>query len=547
MTRARQPGRGVLIAVLAAVILHLVLIQPNHPGAMTWGALRLFPLELPVLLLGLALVGDGRAGRWLRGALVVVLVLIVLLKGADFAMFTAFGRGFNPVGDMTLVGAGYNLLSGSIGAVGAVLAYVAAAGAVAGLGWALWWAMGVWARVPLRAAGPWLRRAAAATAVVFAAAGTWEAAAIMNRWQMPVDPPGAAFTARVAAERVRLVLRTMEDMQRFRVAAASDPFRGVDGLLDRIDRDVIVIFIESYGRASVEGPLYAATTRAVLEPAARALAARGFAMRSGYLTSSTRGGQSWLAHATFANGLRIGDQVRYRALLLSGREGLFHIAQRSGFRTAAVMPAITMAWPEGARKGFDQIFAAADLGYRGMPFNWVTMPDQYTLAAFDRLLRKAEGRPARLFAQVVLISSHAPWVPVPRMIDWETVGDGTVFNAMAAEGDPPDVVWRDRDRVRDQYRQAVAYALEAALGHALRTAEEMPLIMIVGDHQAAGFVAQEDRFDVPIHVIGPPALVERAADWGFVPGLIPPETQVPLPMEAMRDLFVRSFSTGVVP
>ena len=56
-------------AVLAALILHLVLIQPNHPGAMTWGALRLFPLELPVLLLGLPLIGDGRVGRWLRGRL----------------------------------------------------------------------------------------------------------------------------------------------------------------------------------------------------------------------------------------------------------------------------------------------------------------------------------------------------------------------------------------------------------------------------------------------------------------------------------------------
>ncbi len=534
-------------AVVAALLLHLVLIQPNHPGAMTWGALLLFPLELPVLLLGLPLIGDGRAGRALRVVLVAVLVLLVVLKGADFAMFTAFGRGFNPVGDLPLAAAGFNLLSGSVGVAGAVLAYALVAGVLIALGWALWWAMGVWARLPVFAARSGLRRAAGAVAMVFALAGAWEAAAIMNRWKMPFDPPGAAFTARVAAERVRLVLRTLDDLQRFRVAAAADPFRGLDGLLDRIDRDVIVVFIESYGRASVEGPLYAATTQGVLARAERALAAEGFAMRSGYLTSSTKGGQSWLAHASFANGLRINDQVRYRALLLSGREGLVHIAQRSGFQTAAVMPAITMAWPEGARKGFDRILAAADLGYRGLPFNWVTMPDQFTLAAFDRLLRKAEGRTGRMFAQVVLISSHAPWVPVPRLIDWEAVGDGTVFNAMAMEGDPPDVVWRDRDRVRDQYRQAVGYALEAAFGWAARTAEEMPLILVVGDHQAAGFVAQEERLDVPIHVIGPAALVERAAEWGFAPGLVPPETQVALPMEAMRDLFVKAYSSGAAP
>ena len=534
-------------AVLAAVILHLVLIQPNHPGAMTWGALRLFPLELPVLLLGLPLLGDGRGGRVLRGVLAAVLVLLVVLKAADFAMFTAFGRGFNPVGDLPLAAAGFNLLSGSVGVLGAVLAYGAIAGVLLALGWALWWAMGVWARLPILGARLWMRRSAGGVALVCAMAGVWEAAAIMNRWKMPFDPPGAAFTARVAAERVRLVLRTVEDLRTFRVAAMADPFRGQEGLLDRIDRDVVVVFIESYGRANVEGPLYAATTRAVLAGAERALAAKGFAMRSGYLTSSTKGGQSWLAHATFAKGLRINDQVRYRALLMSGREGLFHIAQRSGFETAAVMPAITMAWPEGRGMGFDRILAAADLGYRGWPFNWVTMPDQFTLAAFDRLLRKEAGRAGRLFAQVVLISSHAPWVPVPRMVDWDAVGDGTVFNAMAQEGDPPNVVWRDRDRVRDQYRQSVGYALEAAFGWAERTAEEMPLIVVLGDHQAAGFVAQEDRLDVPVHVIGPADLVEVAADWGFAPGLIPPEAQVALPMETMRDLFVNGYSSKGTP
>jgi hypothetical protein len=37
-------------------------------------------------------------------------------------------------------------------------------------------------------------------------------------------------------------------------------------------------------------------------------------------------------------------------------------------------------------------------------------------------------------------------------------------------GDPPDVVWRDRDRVRDQYRQAVDYALTVVFDYAARHA-----------------------------------------------------------------------------
>ena len=48
------------------------------------------------------------------------------------------------------------------------------------------------------------------------------------------------------------------------------------------------------------------------------------------------------------------------------------------------MPAITLAWPEAGCFGYDRVLAADDLGYRGRPFSWVTMPDQFTLAALER-------------------------------------------------------------------------------------------------------------------------------------------------------------------
>ena len=102
-------------------------------------------------------------------------------------------------------------------------------------------------------------------------------------------------------------------------------------------------------------------------------------MRSGFLTAPMVGGQSWLAHASLLSGLWIDNQGRYRALLASPRRTLLHLAQAAGWRTAAVMPAITLAWPEAGYFGYDRVLAAADLGYRGLPFNWVTMPDQFTL------------------------------------------------------------------------------------------------------------------------------------------------------------------------
>jgi hypothetical protein len=524
---------------LAALVLHLVLVQPNHPDAMAWDALFVFPLELPVILLALVALGSGGWSMWLRAGLVGALLLIAVLKAADYAMVTTLGRAFNPVADLPLVEAGLRLATGAVGPALTAAGVLAALLAVALLAAALWWATGVWARLDV-GRGP--ARAAAAAAVLFGGIAVAEIGDTMGRWTLPTSLPGTAFTARVGIERTLMARDTLADLRAFKEAAAQDPYAGRAGLLDGLDRNVLIVFVESYGRASLDTPLYAETHRVTLARSEAQLGDLGLSMRSGFLRAPTRGGQSWLSHATLANGLWIADQTSYGAALASGRQTLYHFAAASGFRTAAVMPQITLAWPESAVMGFDTVLAAQDLGYRGLPFNWVTMPDQFTFAAMDRLLQDgADDRP--LFAQIALGSSHAPWLPVPEMVEWDAIGDGEIFNPMAEAGDPPDVVWRDHDRVRDQYRQAVDYALRVVFDYAARHAEDPPLILVLGDHQAAAFVAQDDRPDVPVHLIGPSELVDRAASWGWTEGLLPAADTVPRPMDEMRDLLLDAYST----
>lgn len=506
----------------AAALIHLALVLPSAPMPAGDALLRIAP-ELPLVLLALACLG--RVGQV---AIAAVLALLAVQKIADLAMTAALGRPFNALADMTLIGSGLDLLADAAGRpalwAGSVAAAVAAA---AGL-WALWQACGVWSGGPVRSRGR--LGLAALAALSLTAAGS---------------DLGWHGNAPYARAKAALLHQTAQDLRQIRALAARDALAGADGLLSAIDRDVLVIFVESYGRASFDVPFHAERHLDRLRRAQRRLADAGLAMRSGFLAAPTRGGQSWLSHATFANGLWVADQARYGAVLASGRQGLFHHARRAGFRTAAVMPAITMAWPEAATMGFDRILAADDLGYRGRPFNWVTMPDQFTLAATDRLLRRSDD-PRQLFAQIALISSHAPWVPVPRLLPWDRVEDGRVFDAMAAAGDPPQAVWRDRDRVRAAYREAVDYSLETVLDYALIHAADPPLMIVLGDHQAAPWVAQDDSPDVAIHLIGPAALVDRAADWGLAPGLIPPAGSPALPMDRMRDLILRGFG-GHVP
>lgn len=532
----------VMPVILATVCLHLLLVQPNHPAAMTWGALAVFPLELPFVILALLALGTGRLGSVFRAILVAALIVIAILKTADFAMFNSLSRGFNPVGDLPLIVAGLRLLTGAVGVVPGILAVMAALIAIGLIAAAAWWATGVWARLSPSSKG--LRAAAASVAVLSAGVATAEIGNAMGRWQMPVSVPGAAFTARVAVERVRTARATLADLRVFKLAAASDPYARAQAetLLDLIDRDVVIVFVESYGRTSFDTPLFSDLHRPTLEAGEARLASLGLSMASGFLSSPTRGGQSWLAHATFANGLWVSDQTRYSAALVSGRQTLFHLAAASGFHTAAVMPQITLDWPEADFMGFETVLAAADLGYLGEPFNWVTMPDQFTFAALDRLLRDGP-RDRPLMVQLATGTSHAPWVPVPELIGWEDIGDGQVFNEMALAGDPPDVVWRDRDRVRAQYRLAVDYALQTVLAYAERHAEDPPLMIVLGDHQAAGFIALDERSDVPIHIIGPAHLVARTEGWGFGPGLIPQPDMPVLPMDQMRNLILGAFTS----
>ncbi|MGL4319832.1 MAG: sulfatase-like hydrolase/transferase, partial [Paracoccaceae bacterium] len=400
----------------------------------------------------------------------------------------------------------------------------------------LWWATGQWVGI-----AQWHRLGlvAASLALVLVVADIGQA---MRAISLPFSVPGAAFTARTGVERVIRTRNTLKGLANFRADLTADLAETLAKPLSRLTgREVLVVFIESYGRTSIDNPLYAPAHMAVLATGQDRIAASGLGMRSGWLTSPIEGGQSWLAHATLGSGLSIGNQMRHNALLASPRRTLWQVAQTAGYRTAAISPAITLPWPEAARLGFDLYVGRDQMSYAGLPFNWITMPDQFTLARFrDRL--PPDPRP--LFAQITLISSHAPWVPVPDILPWNQIGDGTEFNIMANRGDPPAVVWRDKDRVRRQYRASIAYSLTVVLDWAAGQAarERPPLILILGDHPPASFVSQIGNRDVPAHLIGPPEVLALLDGWGWTPGLLPTPDTPCWPMQDFRDQFLTSLS-----
>lgn len=123
------------------------------------------------------------------------------------------------------------------------------------------------------------------------------------------------------------------------------------------------------------------------------------------------------------------------------------------------------------------------------------------------------------------------------------MGAGEVFEEAAASGDPPEVVWQDEDRIRDQFRKAVDYSLQVVGSWAERQAGDPPLMIVLGDHEPARFVAGVDGYDVPIHVIGPADLVDRFEDLDWQEGMIPSADTPARRMDNLRDIFLRKLSS----
>src|SRR5262249_26567935 len=151
----------------------------------------------------------------------------------------------------------------------------------------------------------------------------------------------------------------------------------------------------------------------------------------------TFGGGSWLAHATLASGIRLDDPALHARLMSSGRKLLPSYFKDAGWMTIDIMPGVKAPPTEAAGWRFGREIFAAELGYHRPSFGWFAIPDQFTL---DRAtaIRSALGSKAPVFMQIVLVSSHIPFFPVPPYLDdW---GDCGVFATV------PPAEWEEINR-----------------------------------------------------------------------------------------------------
>ncbi|WP_410785239.1 CDP-alcohol phosphatidyltransferase family protein [Kribbella sp. C-35] len=521
--------RTTVTSALAVLLVWAALLVPDHTGDLSPAAFLRIPLEGLVFIV-LVCVLPSRLARILAligGFLVGVLTITRLL---DRGFCFAFDRPFHPVYDAAYADSALDLLGDSIGGVGALVVFIGAGVVCVALLALLPLSAVRVTRLVARHRRPTMRIVAvlAVISIVPALTGAW-----------PVRQLASASAIRLATQ----VGEDLRDQREFVRALKQDPFRdtpGNDFLAGLTGKDVLLVFVESYGRTALDSPVVGSA----LEAGERRLQQAGFSSRSGFLTSPTFGGISWLAHSTLQSGLWVNNQQRYDHLVTLDRLTLTDAFGRAGWRTVADVPSNDKDWPVAKTYyHYDMVYDRRNVGYAGPSFSYASMPDQYTLAALQRLELDKTNR-APVMAEVDLVSSHTPWAPLPRLVDWSRVGDGSVFDPMPAEGDSPEDVWRQPDRVKAAYAQSIAYSLDALTSFVQQLHDRNLVLVVLGDHQPASIVSGNGAsHDVPVSIIAAdPAVTDRVADWGWRPGLRPDADASVWPMDTFRDRFLTTYA-----
>ncbi|MGW7263868.1 sulfatase [Streptomyces sp. NPDC054842] len=540
--RRRLAARGFSRAAdgLAFLLVTGALVLPNRLVDLRPAGFARLPVEA-VLGAAVLIVLPRRPRTVVAAVAGLGLGALTVLNLLDLGFDEFLGRGFNLVLDWALLGDARAYLEDSAGPTGATAALVAAVVLVLAV-------LVLTALAVVRLAGILARHGPVATRSTLALGTAWVLCTATGV-QVAGVPVAAEHTAASVQDRVQRVRATLRDEAAFAKVAREDAFGDTppDRLLTGLrGKDVMITFIESYGRSAIEDPATAPGVDATLTAATERLGRAGYAAKSGWLTSATYGGSSWLGHSTFLTGLWIDSQQRYRTVTAGDHLTLTGAFRKTGaWRTVGIMPGVQKAWPEAEFYGLDHVYDSRDLGYRGPKFSWSTMPDQYALTAFERLEHgRRHDKP--LMSEIILTSSHQPWAPVPKTVPQDRVGDGSVYEDIQRAGKKPADVFYDSAEVKREYGRSIQYSVNSLVDHLARYGREDTVLVFLGDHQPMARVsgAHASR-DVPCTIVAhDPEVLEKIAGWGWTDGLRPAHDAPVWRMSSFRDRFLTAYGSA---
>ena len=541
---AGPPGRvrtvvGVALSVLAVLVVWAALVVPDDPTHLSAASLLRVPLE-GLVLIAAALAMPPRIRRFLAWIVGPVLALVVLLKILNLGFYVAFDRQFDPYQDLSYASIGAETLRSSVGGASAHLIIAGILGLLVTVLLLMTFAV---RRVIRVATGHrlWSVRTVAALS------GVWILCGLFGAHLVSRTPIATANAAGLVVNEAHVLQADIDGPAAFAKEIKRDRYRNTPAarlLTDLRGKDVILAFVESYGQVAVQGSSFSDGVDGVLQSGNRQLASAGFSARSGFLTSPTFGGISWLAHSTMQSGVWVNSQRRYNQLVGTDRFTLSQAFKRAGWRTVDDVPSNNRYWaPGNTYYHYDKVYDRRDVGYKGPTFAYASMPDQYVMAALQRQeLAKRHRSP--VFAEVDLVSSHEPWSKVPKLLPWSKLGDGSVFNTRSTHTDTR-ATFSNSKTARPAYALSIKYTMSALVSWVQHYGTDKTVMIVLGDHQPwtviSGLGASHE---VPISVIAKdPAVMSKVAGWGWNDGLLPRPNAPVWQMSSFRDRFLSTFGS----
>jgi phosphatidylglycerophosphate synthase len=538
-SRARRAVRFTA-AALALLILWFAVLAPDRFWQFSIGAFARIPVELLVLV-ALALVLPPWPRRVVSVIAGILFGLLIIDKVLNAAFYQEVDRAFNPVGDWGSIGQATGVVQDTIGTT---LAYVVLALAVTGL--VLFVGAITVAAIHLTAVAARHRRGT--TRGLVAVAAVWGLSAGLSLQFIPGSPVASTSATGLAVSQVRAAQAALADPGVFEKATRSpDPEAAIpasDLLTGLRGKDVIIAVVESYGQVAVQNSSFSPGVDDVLRQQASMLSGAGWSTQSAWLSSPTFGGISWLAHSTVQSGLWVDSNQRYNELLASQRFTLSDAFDKAGWRTVADDPSDNATWAPGTYfYHYAQTYDRLDVGYHGPTFSYSAMPDQYTLSAFQRLELAPGHQP--LMAEIDLTSSHIPWAPLPSMVPWNQLGNGSVFDSQPAQSQSATQVWKSNATVQQFYGQSIQYSLTALTSWVTELNDPNLVLILYGDHQPHTSVSGTGaNHEVPVSIITrTPSVLSQMSSWHWQNGLLPSPSAPSEPMDAFRNQFLNTFSS----
>jgi phosphatidylglycerophosphate synthase len=528
------------IMVLSVVIVWGVLVLPDRLYQLHPADFVRIPVE-GLALVAVALVLSAWPRRIVAAVAGILFGVLTILKLLDMVFYLEVDRAFNPVLDASNLSPGIGVVRDAIGATRTNIALAAV--------WILCiLIIGTITVAAIHVTTVAARHRRASVRALAGVTGVWALCAGLSLQLVPAVPVASTSAAGLTVAEVRGIHGATADQRHFKQAlVGSDPEASVpasDLLTGLRGKDVIIAFVESYGQVAVQGTTFSPGVDAVLRQGTASLASAGWSTQSAWLTSPTFGGISWLAHSTLQSGLWVDSQQRYNELIGSSRFTLSAAFRKAGWRTVSDDPSDEYTWPAGTNLyHYDQLYNRFDVGYHGPKFSYASMPDQYTLAAFQRNELTRGHKP--VMAEIDLVSSHTPWAPLPTMVPWNQVGNGSIFDPMPAQSESAITVWRNANTVRQFFGQSIQYSLQALTSWVTELNDPNLVLIMLGDHQPSTTVSgNAPDHDVPISIVArDPSVFSQIASWRWQDGLQPGPSAPLESMDAFRNQFLGTFST----